>query len=285
MGGIEDSQSNGNRIEGIGGISPSSQKTPNEIRNESFLTWLKNMFCPNFKYSSIIFIITCLDLIVYIITLLFGVKITQFELLAPKFETLDLFGMKYPSKIYRGQIHRLIFFGLLHANLVHLVSNILSQIILGSIIEGFIGTKKTAILYLLSNIFGGIFSCVMNFTPGVGASVAIFGFLGGYFGFTIINWNYIKDNMSYLANTIFMIFIVIMNVSYGLNNKIIDNYGHLGGFIYGFLIIFILVSPIDPNRESLWLSYEAWRKYSIIVTFVSLILLIFVFWIIQKPIE
>ena len=99
MGWIEDSQSNRNRIEGIGGISPSS---PNEIRSESFLTWLKNMFCPNFKYSSIIFIITCLDLIVYIITLLFGVKITQFELLAPKFETLELFGMKYPSKIYRG---------------------------------------------------------------------------------------------------------------------------------------------------------------------------------------
>ena len=50
--------------------------------------------------------------------------------------------MKYPSKIYQGQIYRLVLFGLLHANLVHLVSNLLSQIILGSIMEGLIGNKN-----------------------------------------------------------------------------------------------------------------------------------------------
>lgn len=283
MGGIEDNQPNSNRSEGIEGISSMPQKTPNEIRNESFLTWLKYMLCPNFKYSSFIFIISCLDLIVYIITLLFGIKITEFELLAPKFETLDLFGMKYPSKIYRGQLHRLILYGLLHANFVHLVTNLLSQIIIGSLIEGFIGTKKTGILYLLSNIFGGLFSCVMNFNPGVGASVAIFGFLGAYFGFTIVNWNFVKNNMSYIGTSIFMIFIVIMNVSFGLKSNIIDNYGHLGGFIYGFLFLFILVTPFDPNRGSFWLSYEKWRKYSMITASVSIMYFICYFWIIQKP--
>ena len=59
MGGIEDNQPNSNRSEGIEGISSMPQKTPNEIRNESFLTWLKYMLCPNFKYSSFIWIITC----------------------------------------------------------------------------------------------------------------------------------------------------------------------------------------------------------------------------------
>ena len=47
----------------------------------------------------------------------------------------DLFGMKIPSKIYRGQIHRLILFGILHANLVHLISNLFSQIILGFFLD------------------------------------------------------------------------------------------------------------------------------------------------------
>ena len=102
----------------------------------------------------------------------------------------------------------------------------------------------------------------MNFNPGVGASVAIFGFLGAYFGFTIVNWNFVKNNMSYIGTSIFMIFIVIMNVSFGLKSNIIDNYGHLGGFIYGFLFLFILVTPFDPNRGSFWLSYEKWRKYN-----------------------
>ena len=50
MGRIEDNQPNSNRSEGIEGISSMPQKTPNEIRNESFLTWLKYMLCPNFIF-------------------------------------------------------------------------------------------------------------------------------------------------------------------------------------------------------------------------------------------
>ena len=281
MGIIED-QSESNRVEGISGTPPASHKTPNEIRNESFFTWIKNIFCPNFKYSSIIFIITCLDLIVYITTLLFGIKLTQFELLAPKFETLDLFGMKYPSKIYRGQIHRLILFCLLHANLVHLVLNLISQIILGSVIEGLIGNKKTFIIYLLSSICGGMFSCVKNNNPSVGASAAIFGLLGGYFGFTIINWNLIKNNMNYLLNLLFIVLIVFMNVSYGLSSTVVDNYGHFGGFIYGFLFLIIIVKPKDPNNGPVWLPFEKWRKYSIIIASVSILFFALYFWLIQS---
>lgn len=280
MGIIED-QSESNRVEGISGTPPLSHKTPNEIRNESFFTWIKNIFCPNFKYSSIIFIITCLDLIVYITTLLFGIKLTQFELLAPKFETLDLFGMNNPPKIYKGQIYRLISFGFLHANLVHLTTNLISLIIIGSIMEGLIGNIKTGLLYLLSNICGGMFSCVMDINPGVGASVAVFGILGGYLGFIIINWHYIKNNnKSFFINLIFIIFIVLMNAAYGLSNPTIDNNGHFGGLIYGFFFIFILVKPKDPYNNSLWLNYEDWRKYSIIFILISLFLLVFKFWII-----
>ena len=268
---------------GISRISSSAYITPNEIRNESFFKWLKNAFCPNFKISSIIFIIICLDFIIYVISLAFGIKRTPNELLAPTFETLDLFGMKYPSKIYRGQIYRLVLFGLLHANLVHLVSNLISQIILGSIIEGLIGNKKAGLLYLLSNICGGLFSCVMSFSPGVGASVAIFGILGGYFGFTVINWNTIKNNMNYLVNFLFIIIIVVMNASYGLGSDIIDNYGHFGGLIYGFLFTFLLIEPKNGNDNSLWLSFDVWKKYATIAVIASLILLSLIFWIFEKP--
>ena len=261
----------------------SANLSPNEIRKQSFLTWLKNIFCPNFKYTSIIFILSVLDLIIYIITILFGIKRVPNELLAPRFETLDLFGMKYPSKIHSGQIHRLILFGLLHANLVHLISNLLSQIILGSIMEGLIGNKKAGLLYLLSNVCGGMFSCVMNFSPGVGASVAIFGILGGYFGFTIINWNYIKNNINYLMNLMFIVLIVMMNASYGLGSDIIDNYGHLGGFIYGFLLIFLLEKPKEGNNSSAWLNFDIWEKYTKYTLIGSLIILILVFWLFQRP--
>ena len=76
-----------------------------------------------------------------------------------------------------------------------------------------------------------------------------------------------------------------MNASYGLGSDIIDNYGHLGGFIYGFLFAFLLIDPKGGNNElSLWFSYDAWRKYTITIISISIFLLIFIFWIIQKPI-
>jgi len=281
MGSVEnnDIQNTNNGI-GIGRIS--QVKTPNEIRKESLLSWFKDIFCPNFKYTSIIFVLTSLDLIIYITTLFFGIKRVNNELLAPTYQTLDLFGMKIPNKIYYGQIHRLILFGLLHANLVHLISNLFSQIILGFIIEDFIGTKKTCVLYLLSNFFGGFCSCVMNKSAGVGASVAIFGILGGYFGFTIINWETVKHNVNYLINTIFLIVIVLANASFGIGSEVIDNYGHLGGFIYGLLFIFVLIEPKNGNNSSLWLEFNTWKKYAIIIIGSSIALLAVIFWLFQK---
>ena len=113
MGSVEnnDIQNTNNGIN-IGRIS--QVKSPTEIRKESLLSWFKEIFCPNFKYTSIIFLLTSLDLLIYLITLFFGIKRVNNELLAPTYQTLDLFGMKIPSKIYYGQIHRLILFGLLH---------------------------------------------------------------------------------------------------------------------------------------------------------------------------
>lgn len=268
---------------GISSLNPSSYTTAEEIRKESLWTWIKNVFCPNFKYTSVIFILTCLDIAIYIITLLFGIKRTPNEILAPTFETLDRFGMKNSYKIYHGQIHRLILFGLLHANLVHLISNLISQIILGSIIEGLIGNKKTGYLYLLSNVFGGLFSCVMNYAPGVGASVAIYGLLGAYFGFFVINYNYLKSNMNYIINFIFIILIVVMNCSFGAGNETIDNYGHIGGFIYGFLFIFLLLEPKHGSHSSLLISFDDWKKYVKICIFGSIILLSLTFWIFERP--
>ena len=265
---------------GIGRIQLS--KSPNEIRKESFLAWLKDIFCPNFKYTSIIFILSCIDLIAYITTLFFGIKRTNNELLAPTYQTLDLFGMKIPLKIYQGLIHRLILYGILHANLVHLISNLFSQIILGFFLEDLIGTIKLSILYLLSNIFGGLFSSVLNQASGVGASVAIFGILGGFFGFTLINWETVKNNMNYLINLIFLIIIVIANASIGIGSEVIDNYGHLGGLIYGFLFIFILIEPKNGNRSSFWLEFDTWKKYAIIAIGISIALLVVVFWLFQK---
>ena len=272
---------NNNRI-----FNPNSGRSmdPSEIRKETYFDTLKYFVCPNFSKNSFTFQITILDIIIYFITILFGIKRSPTELLAPTFNTLDTFGMKYPIKIYNGQLHRLILFGLLHANLTHLISNMISQIILGNYLEQITGKKIMIILYILSNIGGGFFSCVLNNNPGVGASVAILGILGAYIGYMFMNWNYIDSVMDFgtkIFNLIFLAFMALFSMMAG-GSESIDNYGHLGGFIYGFCLVFLF---IDAKNESdgLWINNKVWKKGAMIGISVLSLFLVVDFWFINNP--
>jgi rhomboid protease GluP len=77
-------------------------------------------------------------------------------------------------------VWRFVTFGELHGSLTHLASNILSQLIIGTLIEAELGIVKTSSIYFLSSIGGGLFSLLINKGNTVGASVAIFGLLGSY---------------------------------------------------------------------------------------------------------
>jgi rhomboid protease GluP len=84
------------------------------------------------------------------------------------------------QKLKSGEVWRLLTYGELHGSLTHLCSNILSQLIIGTLIEAEFGLWKTSSLYFLSSIGGGLFSTLINKGNSVGASVAIFGLLGSY---------------------------------------------------------------------------------------------------------
>ena len=245
-------------------IMGSIEENNGNPRQESFGAFLKNTCCPSFQVYSVVFIISIIDVVIFIATLCFGIKKDANELLSPTFNTLDKFGMKIPQKIQKGQVWRWITFGVLHANLIHLVVNLFSQVIIGSYLERTIGHIRTLLLYVLSSIGGGIFSCLVSGASGVGASVAIFGMLGAYFGYMIVNWNYLDRTlgpMNKFCNLIFMIFIVVMNISYGFSNPIIDNYGHIGGLIYGFFLSFVIIEP-EEESDGLGCKSKIWKYIS-----------------------
>lgn len=256
------------------------------IRDESFFHFLSSICCPDLSFLSVVFILSIINLLIYIITLFFGLKKTPTELLAPTFETLDKFGMKYPAKIYKGQIHRLILYGLLHANLMHILMNVISQLIIGSILEKKLGHLKIGLLYLISNICGGMFSCMCSDSPGVGASVAIFGIFSGIIGYYLMNWHYLDRIMNpqqKWCNLFFYLMIIIMNLAYGFsNNSVIDNYGHLGGLIFGFLTIFLIASPQEENN-ALGCKFKIWRIITAILFGSLLLASILIFWLLKKP--
>lgn len=97
------------------------------------------------------------------------------------------------------QVWRVLTFQFLHANMTHLVMNMLGLFMFGSLVEQALGRKRYAAFYLVCGIFGGLTYLLLNFmgnvmlqiggpvlpgllfddlyTPLVGASAGIFGVL------------------------------------------------------------------------------------------------------------
>lgn len=118
-------------------------------RKLSFLSFIKSFLFPSLRLISFTSLITLIDIIIFIITISFGIEKNPATLLSPLSSTLDLFGMKDPFKQQHGQVWRFITYSILHANFNHLFSNVISQLIIVSSVEYMIGWKKSALLYLL----------------------------------------------------------------------------------------------------------------------------------------
>lgn len=79
-----------------------------------------------------------------------------------------------------------------------------------------------------------------------------------------MNWNYmdrVLGSAKYFS-LIFILFIIFLNFAMGFANPIIDNFGHLGGLICGFFLIFIMHGPNEPD-DGMCCKYTFWYWISI----------------------
>jgi hypothetical protein len=91
---FENREAGGNRQ---GGAAPllGTIRQQGDPRKESFFSFVKNLLCPQSTWKSFIFFISLIDIVVYIITLCFGIEESTMKaptLLGPKSATLDKFG-------------------------------------------------------------------------------------------------------------------------------------------------------------------------------------------------
>ena len=85
----------------------------------------------------------------------------------------------------------------------------------------------------------------------VGASTANFGLFGNLIAYLMINWDALERYGPMRCMSLCMISIIIlMNILASLgSNSTVDNYGHLGGFIVGIFLSFVIVKPIQPDNH------------------------------------
>lgn len=139
-------------------------------------------------------------------------------------------GANNGTLVKNGEIYRLITSAFLHANILHLLTNMYALYVIGFQLETFIGKKRFFFVYLVSAIGGNLLSAVLNNSFSVGASGAIFGLLGAmlYFGY---------HYRLYLGSVMMsqIIPLIIINILFGFMVPNIDNAAHIGGLLTGYL--------------------------------------------------
>ena len=175
------------------------------------------------KRAMTVYTVIALNIFMYIVACMKGYR-------EGNFEVMRQLGMKDNNLIRQGEYYRLLAATFLHAEVMHLVTNCYALYVMGPVCEKIYGNLKFLALYLVSGIGGFIFSFALTQNPSLGASGAVFGVLGA------ISYMGIKKPL--LFKTVFgtsFLVVIAMNIAISFAVPNIDSWGHIGGFISGFL--------------------------------------------------
>lgn len=151
------------------------------------------------------------------------------------------YGGMYPTfLIYNGQWWRLFSAGFIHFGAAHLVNNMVILYCMGLRLEHTVGHLRMFVIYMISLLGGSLLSCAGmiytgDYAVSAGASGAIFGVIGGFLWALLLHRGHLEG-----ISAKGMLFMILLMIYYGITSNGIDNWGHIGGLITGFLITAIL---------------------------------------------
>lgn len=144
---------------------------------------------------------------------------------------------------------RLITSMFLHADLDHLLGNMLMLYLAGELVEKYIGKWKFALLYFFSGTAGSLLYAVYEFFTGryadsIGASGAVFGVVGALLVIVI------RHKGRYGDITIGRMAFMIFYMGYmGLRASNVNNAAHIGGLLSGILLTAFYMLAEDFGKE------------------------------------
>jgi membrane associated rhomboid family serine protease len=144
------------------------------------------------------------------------------------------YGAMYASALPRQEYWRLIAYGFLHSNLVHLLTNMLCLLLWGGQLERRLGWTYFVVVYATALVFGAIIGDAIHAKPylTVGASGATSGILGALLCLWILGRTDLPGN--------FFIINIGLNVVLALSIPRIDWGVHAGGFCAGLIACAVL---------------------------------------------
>lgn len=210
------------------------------------------------------YVLTGINIAVYLLMVLRGVSPT-----APTGEALLPWGANASDLVLQhGQWWRLITAAFVHSGIIHLATNMWCLYNLGLLGEPLMGPFGLVAAYLLTGVMGNLLSIAVHpgvtrygvlypGVVGVGASGAVFGIAGVLIlllGSKLLPVN--RAEVARLRRSVIYFAVLNFVIGFGadaFNSPIrIDNMAHLGGFLTGLLLGFLLVPKLGSDRQ-LWI--------------------------------
>ncbi len=155
------------------------------------------------------------------------------------------------------QLWRLLGAMFLHADLVHLVMNMMALLSLGALMERFAGPWRLLVVYLGAGLLGGLLSAWQSDGSfSVGASGAILGLAGALL---TAHWRRPRGFPKALAERLYgsllkpvaFIFLLGITLSWLPGPLRFDNWGHFGGLLGGAALAWAFPALLGKSRERL----------------------------------
>lgn len=163
-------------------------------------------------------------------------------------------GLNTYMVLAEGQYYRIVTAMFLHGSIIHLAFNMLALHNIGSWVEMMFGHRRFWVIYVLSGLGGSLFGTLLSNMNvySVGVSGSIMGLIGALIVFFFRHSKLLDTPLREVRRSLVVAAVMTLGVGL-LPGSIIDNWGHIGGFVigatlgYGIAPYYVVVSQTNPS--------------------------------------
>lgn len=156
-----------------------------------------------------------------------------------------------------GEWYRLLSATFLHADISHLLSNMLGLFFLGGLVEISVGHLGFFFIYVLSGVGGNALSMLYENIANIdryslGASGGVYGLVGAILVLSINERIKAQKEGRPAGNLLYRgLFVVVFMVLAGLSEQGINNSAHIGGLVIGIIVCSIIVLLLGKRVKAM----------------------------------
>ncbi len=194
-----------------------------------------------------VWVIMAINIAVFLVPALLDLLGVRIAGMLPSDYVLALGAKSNAAIAQRGEYYRLLTAMFLHAGLLHIGFNTYALYALGPEAERLYGTPRFLALYVIAGLAGSVASYAFTARPGVGASGAIFGLIGGLAAFYYASRRLLGEISRQQIGS--LITVVLINLFIGFSSPLIDNSAHVGGLIGGMVVGWLLAPRFEVDER------------------------------------